>query len=109
MNLHKVKNVQINFTNYEESLFTVYLDNNKIMEIPMWSFYLFMSKHDKNLEKYGNNFNEWEQLTLDLLELNYDFLSALNTYIQQFDDEQIEEFMFVDDEYEYEFDEENEW
>ena len=101
MNTMKVKNYQTNFTENEESTFILYLDNNKVMEVAMWSFYLYMSDLDDNLFVYGGIFPGWEELTEDLLELGYDFLTALNTYIQQFDEEQILEFSSVQDGYDY--------
>lgn len=112
MNEMTVNSYEVNFTDKEESTFKLFLDNHRIMEVPMWSFYLHRADTDANLSKYGDNFPEWEELTADLMELNYDFLSAFNEYIQQFDDEQIDEFTQIEDgyDYEYEFDEEeDEW
>lgn len=111
MNKMTVNSYEVNFTDKEESTFKLFLDNHRIMEVPMWSFYLHRADTDTNLSKYGDNFPEWEELTADLMELNYDFTSAFNEYIQQFDDEQIDEFTQIEDgyDYEYEFDDEDEW
>ena len=111
MNEMKVNGYEIKFTDNEESTFILQLNDHKIMEVPMWSFYLFISEYDDSLSKYGDNFPEWEELTADLMELNYDFTSAFNEYVQQFDDEQIDEFTQIEDgyDYEYEFDDEDEW
>lgn len=110
MNEYSVTDYKINYTDHEESIFILSLDNHKIMEVPMWSFYLFISETDKNLEKYSDKFNEWEMVTSNLMELNYDFQLALNLYIQQFTNEQIEEFTQIEEgyDYEYEFDKEDE-
>lgn len=94
MNLRTIKNFEFNFTEYEESTFILTLDNNSSMEIPMWSFYMYMSDLDKNLSYYGNKYPEWEKLTEDLISLGYDFKKNLDLYIQQFSDEQMEEFTF---------------
>jgi hypothetical protein len=94
MNSRTIKNFEFNFTEYEESTFILTLDNNSSMEIPMWSFYMYMSDLDKNLSYYGNKYPEWEKLTEDLISLGYDFKKNLDLYIQQFSDEQMEEFTF---------------
>ena len=41
MNNYNVKNYETKFTKNEESLFILNLDNNRVMEVPMWSFYLY--------------------------------------------------------------------
>jgi hypothetical protein len=90
MNSRTIKNFQFNFTEYEESTFIVTLDNNRYMEIPMWSFYLYMSDLDEKLSYYGGKFPEWEKLTEDLISLGYDFKENLNIYLQQFTDKRFQ-------------------
>jgi len=97
MNSRTIKNFEFNFLEYDESSFILTLDNNRLMEIPMWSFYFYVSEFDKNLSYYGNKYPEWEKLTEDLISLGYDFKENLNLYIQQFDDEQMEEFSFTNE------------
>jgi len=101
MNTIIVKNYQTNFTEYEESTFILYLNDNKVLEVPMWSFYLYMSDLDDNLFIYGGKFPEWEKLTKDLLELGYDFINGFNTYIQQFSEDEMSEFSTIQDGYDY--------
>jgi hypothetical protein len=102
-----VKNFEFNFTEYEESTFILTLDNNSSMEIPMWSFYMYMSDLDKNLSYYGNKYPEWEKLTEDLISLGYDFKKNLGLYIQQFSDEQMEDFTFSEND-DFNFDDDDE-
>lgn len=101
MNNLNIKNYEIRFTKNEESQFILYLDNNRLMEIPMWSFYLYMSEFDENLKDYGDNFTEWEELTSDLLELGYNFRKGFTRYIQQFSSDQMDEFTTIQDGYDY--------
>jgi len=77
-----------------DSHFECYLDGDWKMQIAMWSFYDYMSSMDKNLEVHGLNFGSWEEFTEELLELEYNFLEKLNVYIQQFDEEQMKEYVF---------------
>ena len=100
MNQRKIKSLDFLFTESEESLFLIRLDNNRTMEIPMWSFYMYMSDLDENLAYYGGNFPEWEQLTEDLISLGYDFKANLEMYLQQFNDKQIHEFSLIEDNFE---------
>jgi hypothetical protein len=109
MNEMKVNGYEIKFTDNEESTFILQLNDHKIMEVPMWSFYLFISEYDDSLSKYSDNFPEWEKLTHDLIELNYNFKSAFDKYIQQFDDEQMDEFTETEEGYDYEFDYDDEF
>lgn len=101
MNNYNVKNYETKFTKNEESLFILNLDNNRVMEVPMWSFYLYMSDLDENLAYYGGKFPEWEELTYDLMELGFNFKEGFNKYIQQFDSEQMYEFTTIQDGYDY--------
>jgi len=90
----KVKDFKIRFSKTQESLFYVLLDNNKKMEVPLWSFFQFVTDADFNLFVYAKNFNEWELLAKDLISLGYDFQEKLNEYIGQFTEEDIKEFSF---------------
>jgi hypothetical protein len=107
MNSRTIKNFEFNFTEYEESTFILTLDNNSSMEIPMWSFYMYMSDLDKNLSYYGYKYPEWEKLTEDLISLGYDFKKNLGLYIQQFSDEQMEDFTFSEND-DFNFDDDDE-
>ena len=97
MNQRTIKSFGFYFTKSEENLFLIKLDNNRRMEVPMWSFYIYMSAFDENLTYYGGKFPEWEELTEDLISLNYDFKTNLEIYLQQFTDEQIKDFSFIED------------
>jgi hypothetical protein len=95
-NSRKIVEYEINYSPTNgESTFVVLLDNNRLMEISMWSLYLFLFDQDENLEKYVTSFDEWESATKDLLDLGYDFNKALYNYIQQFTDKQIREFSML--------------
>jgi hypothetical protein len=93
MNDYKIKNFEIILTEDSESYFNCKLNETIKMQIALWSFYEFMSKTDKELEKHGMLFTEWEDFTRELIELEYDFSVGLNQYLQQFDNDEIEEFM----------------
>ena len=99
MNSIRLNSFAILFSKDGESYFECELSGNRKMQIAMWSFYEFAITTDENLETHSLRFNEWEELTEELLELGYDFEPVLNNYIQQFSDEDIDEFtMFLDEE-----------
>lgn len=100
MNNTEIKNWRPVFNDYEESYFTVELVGGKSMEIPMWSFYSFLSEIDGKLSEYGGKFPEWEKLTEDLIELGYDFKSPIKEYVNQFTPEELNEFTFNDEDFE---------
>ena len=100
MNDLEVKQFYVKYTMNDESNFIVTLTNNKIFLISLWSFYEFASTKDERLAQYGGKFYEWEQLTKDLTELDYDFVPMLNIYIQQFSEEQMEEFTMTKEQFE---------
>lgn len=87
-----VNKVEFKLTDNEDSYFIVTLKTSRIMEVPMWSFFNFVSDYDEKLAYYGGNFPEWEELTKDLVSLGYDFKSNMDKYIAQFTEEQIEDF-----------------
>lgn len=92
-NSRKIVEHEINYSPINgESTFVVLLDNNRLMEISMWSLYLYLFEQDPNLEAYVTWFDDWESATKDLLDLGYDFNKALNNYIQQFTDKQVQQF-----------------
>jgi hypothetical protein len=81
-------------TEDEESYFRCILVNNTYIEIPFWSFYEYMTNTDENLRQFALKFDEWEQLTTELIEFGYDFKTKLDLYLQQFSDEVLEDFCF---------------
>jgi hypothetical protein len=94
-----IKSLEPVITKTEESYFKVILDSNRIMEVPMWSFYMYLSEEDENLSQYAGKFPEWEQLTNDLLTLEFPFITKMIVYLNQFTEEQIEDFSFSPEEY----------
>jgi len=78
----------------EESYFECILTDGLRIEIAYWSFYEFAIQNDKYLEEHSLGFEDWEKLTHELLELEYDFETKLNQYIQQFSEDEISEFTF---------------
>ena len=95
MNGYKIFNFKIILTENEDSYFHCQLNDNKKIEISLWSFYAFIIKSDKALEKLSEQFDEWETLTEELLTLSFDFEKYLSEYINQFDDDQMEFFVFI--------------
>jgi hypothetical protein len=92
-NSRKIVEFEYNYSpTSNESTFVVLLDNNRLMEISMWSLYLFLFNDDPNLGTYVESFEDFESATKDLRELGYDFHKALDNYIQQFTDKQVQQF-----------------
>jgi hypothetical protein len=87
-------NYELVFTEREDSYFRCYLVDNTFIEISFWSFYEYMTNTDENLRQFVLKFDEWEQLTTELIEFDYDFKTKLNLYLKQFSDEVLEDFCF---------------
>jgi hypothetical protein len=89
-----IKTFEPILSKHEESYFKCVLINNTYIEIPFWSFYEYTVKKDENLKQFALKFDEWEGLTLELTEFGYDFKTKLDWYLQQFSDEEMEDFCF---------------
>ncbi len=92
--INLIRNYEFVFTEKEESYFRCFLIDNTFIEISFWSFYEYVAKIDKNLKEFALKFGEWEELTNELIEFDYDFKTNLNLYLQQFSDEEMEDFCF---------------
>ena len=90
-----VNNFELVTIKDKESYFRCHLSNKRIMDVSLWSFYLFINEYDTELWIYGEKFKDWESLTYDLIELNYNFSDSLNKYIQQFKHKEIDEFTYI--------------
>jgi|688.fasta_scaffold165783_4 hypothetical protein len=90
----KVTKFKYKRSNKQESTFIVLLNIGKKMEIPIWSFFEFVNNRDLNLAKYSERFDEWEELTEDLISMGYNFEEKLTEYVIQFTEEEINEFSF---------------
>jgi hypothetical protein len=62
------------------------------MKVLLWSFYLFLFDKDLGLYKYSEKFIDYESLTTNLLELEFDFGKKLTEYTQQFSEDDIKIF-----------------
>ena len=101
MSNNYIKKYEVVFTESEDSYFDCLLNNNRKIEISLWSFYEFAVTDDKDLKDYALKFHEWEDLTRELTDFGYPFEKLLNKYIQQFSEEDLEDFTFpVEDKYE---------
>ena len=89
-----IKTFEPILTEDEESYFRCILVNRTYIEVPLWSFYEYTANTDENLKQFALKFNEWEELTLELIEFGYDFKTKLELYLQQFSDEEMEDFCF---------------
>jgi len=92
--MNTIKSFTTVITEDEESYFDCELDSDRRIQIHLTDFYLFAVKKDIRLKGYSNNFDEWEGLTNVLVELGYDFNCVLNEYLQQFNEQQLDEFTY---------------
>jgi hypothetical protein len=85
-------------TKKSDSWLTCKLSNGKFMDVSLYSFFYFATENDKTLKSYSNKFEEWEHLLNDLETLNYDYLNILSGYVQCFDDEEILDLSYFNEE-----------
>ena len=89
-----IKTFEPILTEDEESYFRCILFNETYIDIALWSFYEYTANTDENLKQFALKFYEWEELTLELIDFGYDFKTKLELYLQQFSDEEMEDFCF---------------
>lgn len=92
MNTKTIKSFIAITTENEESYFDCVLNDGRKIHIAYWSFYQFATEADRQLDEHSLKFDEWEKLTTELLDLEYDFEKNLNLYIQQFTEDEIDDF-----------------
>ena len=99
MNKHYVVSHELHVSKDEDSWFTCKLDNGKFIDISFYALVWFASKDDENLKKYADKFDEWETVVEELTELGYDFETKLNQYVQQFNEEDLNDFSYFEGEF----------
>ena len=93
----KVKNVKPVYDNLGLESFKCSLGNNKLFDIEICDFYHFLVSKDQNLLKYSEKFQNWDELTQDLISLGFPIDKYLELYINtQFTPDDIIEFTYFE-------------
>jgi hypothetical protein len=91
----KVKRIEFG---YEENVLTHIICEVKsfgLFDIEICDFYCYMSEKDTELKNYSSMFETWDELTNDLVSLEFDFVKNCEDYINnQFSDEEVEDFCY---------------
>ncbi len=91
----KVKKATLIYDNIGIDAITCDLGNNRFFDIEISEFYFTLLDTDKNLLSYSKKFENWDELTNDLLTLGFPFEYYCEEYINtQFTDSEIEEFTY---------------
>jgi hypothetical protein len=94
----KVKNVKLIYDNQGLDSFKCSLGNNQLFDIEICDFYYFLVDNDQNLLKYSEKFQNWDELTQDLLGLGFPLTTYLESYINtQFTSDDIIEFTYSEE------------
>lgn len=90
-----VKSFSLIYDNEGLESFKCSLGKNQLFDIEICDFYHFLVSKDKNLLSYSEKFQNWDELTQDLISLGFPLNSFLESYINsQFTEDDIIEFTY---------------
>ena len=93
----KVKNIKPIYDNLGLESFKCTIGNNQLFDIEICDFFHFLVEKDKNLMEYSKKFENWDELTQDLISLGFPLPDYLELYINtQFTSDDIIEFTYSD-------------
>ncbi len=92
MNDSFIKTFTIDLKEEGASEFICILNTDRKLKVALHDFYELAIKTDKKLELHSLSCSEWEELTEELIYLEYDFKKVLNEYVQTFSEKQIRNF-----------------
>ena len=91
----KVKSFSLKYDNKGLELFKCLLVDKQLFDVEICTFYQFLTNKDNNLLKYSEKFQNWDELTQDLISLEFPLTNRLESYINtQFTEDDIIEFTY---------------
>lgn len=91
----KVKKITLVYDNLGVESIKCVLGENLFFDIEITEFFYTLIDKDPNLHSYSKKFSTWDELTNDLLTLEFPFEYYCEEYINtQFTDSEIEEFTY---------------
>jgi hypothetical protein len=90
-----VKSFSLIYDNKGLESFKCLLVDGQLFDVEICTFYQFLINKDKNLLKYSKKFQNWDELTQDLISLEFPLTNRLESYINtQFTEDDIIEFTY---------------
>ena len=91
----KVKSFSLKYDNEGLESFKCLLGDKQLFNVEICTFYQFLTNKDNNLLKYSEKFQNWDELTQDLISLEFPLTNRLESYINtQFTEDDIIEFTY---------------
>jgi len=90
-----VKSFSLIYDNKGLESFKCLLVDGQLFYVEICTFYQFLINKDNNLLKYSEKFQNWDELTQDLISLEFPLTNRLESYINtQFTEDDIIEFTY---------------
>jgi len=90
-----VKSFSLKYDNEGLESFKCLLGDKQLFNVEICDYYYFLVNKDNSLLKYSEKFKSWEELTQDLISLEFPMTNHLETYINtQFTEDDIIEFTY---------------
>ena len=90
-----VKSFSLKYYNEGLESFKCLLGDKQLFNVEICTFYQFLTNKDNNLLKYSEKFQNWDELTQDLISLEFPLTNRLESYINtQFTEDDIIEFTY---------------
>ena len=90
-----VKSFSFKYDNVGLESFKCLLGDKQLFNVEICTFYQFLTNKDNNLLKYSEKFQNWDELTQDLISLEFPLTNRLESYINtQFTEDDIIEFTY---------------